>query len=132
MWSGETPTPAPDEEERRHYQSAHGIAQPPRPPGFAQRRGRNQTTEPAAGYPHSRTNQGTEHGRQHNQTQDIPEAIKSGTEPHQALEEQGADQRLQRIPKRYATRHRYRRAGPQIGEKSSAGDAGPEATAPQD
>jgi hypothetical protein len=86
MWSGETPTPAPDEEERRHYQSAHGIAQPPGPPGFAQCCGRNYATEPAAGHPHCRTDQGTEYGRQHDQAQDIPEAIKSRAEADQALE----------------------------------------------
>jgi hypothetical protein len=129
---GETLAPAQDEEERRHYQIAHGIAQPPGPPGLAKRSGRDHATEPATGHSDGGADQGTEHGRKYDQAQDIPEAVESGTEPDQALEEQGADQRFQRIPYRNPTRHRHWRAGPQIDEKSSAGDAGPEVTAPQD
>src|SRR5262249_18393830 len=84
QWSRETPAPAPDEEERRHHQVAHGITQPPGPPGFAKRSGRNHATEPATGYPHGGADQGTEHSRQHNQAQDIPEAVESRAKPEQA------------------------------------------------
>jgi hypothetical protein len=131
-WQHTAPTPAPDEKERCHHQSANGIAQPPGAPRLPVLGRRNDVTQPSAGDTQGGAQQGTEPRCQHDQAQDIPEPIEGRTQSDHPRQEHHADQGFERVAQRHAARNKEWGARRPVDEPGAHRDAWPQASAVQD